>query len=58
MRDIFGCFDRTQKPVSKSKDWIAKALIQDLKSCFVSGRCLFEQPFVCYLIRQSKRSIL
>jgi hypothetical protein len=56
--DIFRGFSGSQKPVSKAKDGIAITLIKNLKGCPVTGRRLCQQPFICYLIRQSKRSIL
>ena len=58
MGNIFRGLDRSQQPISKSKNWIAVTLIQDLKSCRISVGCLFQQLLICYLIRQSKRSIL
>jgi hypothetical protein len=58
MRHIFRGFDGSQQPVRESKDGIAVTLIQDLKGCCISVGSPFEQPLICYLIRQSKRSIL
>jgi len=58
MRHVFRCLDRSQQPISESKDWVTVTLIQDLKGCCISVRCLFEQLFVCRLVCQSKRSIL
>mgnify|MGYP003694348373 CR=1 FL=1 len=58
MRDVLCCFDRTQHSICKSKNRIPVALIQDLKSRRLPVRCIFQQPFVCFLVRQSKRSIL
>ena len=55
---VFRCFDRSQQPVCKSEDWVAVTLIQVLKGCRISVRCLFEQLLVCRLVCQSKRSIL
>jgi hypothetical protein len=58
VRDIFGCFSRSQQPKGKSKDRIAVALVKDLERFCLSIRCLLQQLLVCFLARQSKRSIL
>lgn len=58
MRHIFGSLYGAQQPVRKSKDRIAVTFIQDLKGCCISVCCLLQQSLICYLIRQSKRSIL
>src|SRR3989442_14154722 len=58
MRYVFRRFNRSQKAIGETKDRIAVTLVQDLKSCYLSVRGLFQQPFVCSRVRQSKRSIL
>src|SRR3989442_13996495 len=58
MRYVFRRFNRSQKAIGEAKDRIAVTLVQDLKSCCFSARGLFQQPFVCSRVRQSKRSIL
>lgn len=58
MRHVLGRFNRSQQAICEAKDRIAVTLVQDLKSCCFSVRGLFQQPFVCSRVRQSKRSIL
>ena len=58
MDDVFSGLNRSQHSIGKSKYRIPVTLIQDLKGRRLSVRCVFQQPFVCFLVRQSKRSIL
>jgi len=58
MRYIFGGFSRSEHAIRKPEDGIAIALVQDLKRCRLAFGCVFQQPLVCLLIPQSKRSIL
>lgn len=58
MRNVFRCLSRAQQAKGKSENGVAVTFVQDLKSFSVTVRCLCQQPFVCHLVRQSKRSIL
>jgi hypothetical protein len=58
MRHVFCCFCRSHHSVSESKNGISITFVQNLKSRRASLRCLFQQPFVCFPVYQSKRSIL
>src|SRR5205807_3676007 len=58
VRHILGRFNRAQQAICEAKDRIAVTLVQDLESCCLSVCGLFQQPFICSRVRQSKRSIL
>ena len=58
MRYIFRGFSRRKHAVREPEDGITIALVQDLKRCRLAFRRVFQQPLVCLVIPQSKRSIL
>src|SRR5436853_5960756 len=45
MRYVFRSLSRSQHSICKSKNRIAIAFVQDLKSCRLAVRCLLQQPF-------------
>ena len=58
MSHVFRRLSRAQQAKGKSKNGVAVTFVQDLKSFSVAVRRFCQQPFVCHLVRQSKRSIL
>jgi hypothetical protein len=58
VRYVFRGLSRSQHSIRKSKNRIAIAFVQDLKSRRLAIRCVLQQPLVCFLMLQSKRSIL
>src|SRR5205807_8226400 len=54
VRHVLCRFNRSQQAICEAKDRIAVTLVQDLESCGLSVCGLFQQPFVCSPVRQSK----
>jgi hypothetical protein len=56
VRDVFGGFSRTQHSIGESKNRVTITLVQDLERFSLAFRCVLQQPLVCLLVFQSKRS--
>ena len=53
VRNVFSNFNRTQQPVSKTKNWFPVSVVQLQKGCLVAVSCLFQQNLVCGSLGQS-----
>src|SRR6185295_18151095 len=53
VRGVFSALNRTQQPVSKTKNWFPVPVIQLQEGCLVALPCLFQQNLVCGSLGQS-----
>jgi hypothetical protein len=53
MSYVFSNFNRTQQPVSKTKNWFPVPFVQRQKGCLVTLSCLVQQNLVCGSLGQS-----